>query len=137
MNARLEKWFSNPDGKTRYKIAVDAENFVECPVKKILFSAGLQVIKDDSIPFPEKWSLTVFGNQRVQWFVDLQIPIGTLPWEKQTLDTANGMRRADTPFMKKKDLVDIINKIMVKEIEYNKVNPNVKPEFRNLALRSD
>lgn len=135
MNARLEKWFSNPDGKTRYKIAVDAENFVECPVKKILFSAGLQVIKDDAIPFPEKWSLTVFGNQRVQWFVDLQIPIDTLPWEKQTLDTANGIRRADTPFMKKKDLVDIINKIMVKEIEHNKVNPNVKPEFRNLVLR--
>lgn len=135
MNARLEKWFSNPDGKTRYKIAVDAENFVECPTKKVLFTAGLQVVKDDAIQSTAKWSLTVFGEERVKWFVELQIPVDCLPWEKNTIAIANGIKRADTPNMRKCELMEIINKIMVKEIEYNKVNPMVKPEFRNLTLR--
>lgn len=135
MNARLEKWFSNPDGKTRYKIAVDAENFVECPTKKVLFSAGLQVVKDDAIQSTAKWSLTVFGEERVQWFVDLQIPIEALPWERQTLAIASGIKRADTPNMKKAELLAIINKIMVKEVEYMSHNSLIKPEFRNLVLK--
>lgn len=135
MNARLEKWFSNPDGKTRYKIAVDADNFVECPTKKVLFSAGLQVVKDDAIQSTAKWSLTVFGEERVQWFVDLQIPIEALPWERQTLAIANGIKRADTPNMKKAELLAIINKIMVKEVEYMSRNSLIKPEFRNLVLK--
>jgi hypothetical protein len=135
MNARLEKWFSNPDGKTRYKIAVDAEDFVECPAKKVLFSAGLQVVKDDAIQSTAKWSLTVFGEERVQWFVDLQIPIEALPWERQTLAIANGIKRADTPNMKKAELLAIINKIMVREVEYMSHNSLIKPEFRNLKLK--
>jgi hypothetical protein len=135
MNARLEKWFSNPDGKTRYKIAVDAENFVECPTKKVLFSAGLQVVKDDAIQSTAKWSLTVFGEERVQWFVDLQIPIEALPWERQTLVIANGIKRADTPNMKKAELLAIINKIMVREVEYMSHNALIKPMFRNLKLK--
>lgn len=135
MNARLEKWFSNPDGKTRYKIALDAENFTNCPTKKVLFTAGLQVVKDDAIQSTAKWSLTVFGEERVKWFVELQIPVEHLPWEKNTLAIANGIHRADTPNMRKKDLMDIINKIMVREVEYCKVNPNTKPEFRNLTIR--
>ncbi len=135
MNARLEKWFSNPDGKTRYKIAVDADNFVECPTKKVLFSAGLQVVKDDAIQSTAKWSLTVFGEERVQWFVDLQIPIEALPWERQTLAIANGIKRADTPNMKKAELLAIINKIMVKEVEFMSRNSLIKPEFRNLVLK--
>lgn len=135
MNARLEKWFQNPDGKSRYKIAVDADNFTNCPTKKVLFSAGLQVVKDDAIQSTAKWSLTVFGEERVKWFAELGIPVDCLPWEKNTIAIANGIKRADTPNMRKCELMEIINKIMVKEIEYNKVNPMVKPEFRNLELK--
>jgi hypothetical protein len=135
MNARLEKWFSNPDGKTRYFIVVDGDEFVECPVKKVRFAAGLQVVKDDAIQSTAKWSLTVFGEERVQWFVDLQIPIEALPWERQTLAIANGIKRADTPNMKKAELLAIINKIMVREVEYMSRNSLIKPEFRNLKLK--
>jgi hypothetical protein len=134
MNARLEKWFTNGD-KTRYKIAVDAENFVDCPTKKVLFSAGLQVVKDDAIQSTAKWSLTVFGEERVKWFAELGIPVDCLPWEKNTIAIANGIKRADTPNMKKTELLAIINKIMVREVEYMSHNSLIKPEFRNLKLK--
>ena len=135
MNARLEKWFSNPDGKTRYFIVLDADEFVECPVKKVKFSAGLQVVKDDTIQSTSRWSLTVFGEERVKWFADLQIPVDTLPWEKNTIAIANGIKRADTPYMKKSQITDILNKIMVREVESMSHNALVKPEFRNLKLK--
>lgn len=135
MNARLEKWFSNPDGKTRYFIVVDADEFVECPVKKVKFAAGLQVVKDDTIQSTSKWSLTVFGEERVKWFADLQIPVDTLPWEKNTIAIANGIHRADTPLMRRCDLMKIINEIMVREVEYMGRNANIKPMFRNLVLK--
>lgn len=135
MNARLEKWFSNPDGKTRYKIAVDADNFTNCDVKKILFSAGLQVVKDDNIEGSAKWSLTVFGEERVKWFAEFGIPVEALPWEKNTIAIANGIKRADTPNMTKKELLTYINKIMVREVQYMKINPQTKPEYRFLELK--
>lgn len=135
MNARLEKWFSNPDGKTRYKIAVDADNFVECPVKKVVFSAGLQVVKDDNAQTTARWSLTVFGEERVKWFAEFGIPVEALPWEKNTICIANGIHRADTPYMRKPELMEIINKIMVREVEYMGRNLLTKPEFRDLKLK--
>ena len=134
MNAILEKWFTNGD-KTRYKIAVDAENFVDCPTKKVLFSAGLQVVKDDAIQSTAKWSLTVFGEERVKWFAEFGIPVDCLPWERNTIAIANGIKRADTPNMTKKELLGYINKIMVREVEFCKVNPMTKPEFRFLTLK--
>ena len=135
MNAKLEKWFSNPDGRTRYFIVIDGEEFVECPTKRVRFSAGLQVVKDDRVSTPARWSLTVFGEERVKWFVELGIPVDCLPWEKNTIAIANGIKRADTPSMRKAELLEIINKIMVKEVEYMGENPNTKPEFRNLVLK--
>jgi hypothetical protein len=134
MNARLEKWFTNGD-KTRYKIAVDAENFVDCPTKKVLFSAGLQVVKDDAIQSTAKWSLTVFGEERVKWFAELGIPVDCLPWEKNTIAIANGIKRADTPYMKKAELISILENLMEREVEYMEVNAMIKPEYRNLKLK--
>ena len=134
MNARLEKWFSNGD-KTRYKIAVDAENFMDCPTKKVLFSAGLQVVKDDAVQSTAKWSLTVFGEERVKWFAELGIPVDCLPWEKNTIAIANGIHRADTPLMRRCDLMKIINEIMVREVESMSHNALVKPMFRDLKLK--
>lgn len=135
MNARLKKWFSNPDGKTRYKVVLDADNFIDCPVKEVHFSNGIQVVKDDNSPLAEKWSLTVFGEERVNWFVEFQIPIDALPWEKNTIAIANGIKRADTPYMKKAEIVAILNKIMVREVESMSHNALAKPEFRNLKLK--
>lgn len=134
MNARLEKWFTN-GYKTRYKIAVDAENFTNCPVKKVLFSAGLQVVKDDSVQSTAKWSLTVFGEERVKWFAELGIPVDCLPWEMNTITIANGINRADTPNMKKAELLAIVNEIMVREVELMKRNSLAKPMFRDLKLK--
>ena len=134
MNARLEKWFTN-GYKTRYKIAVDAENFANCPVKKVLFSAGLQVVKDDSVQSAAKWSLTVFGEERVKWFAELGIPVDSLPWELNTITIANGINRADTPNMKKAELLAIVNEIMVREVELMKRNSLAKPMFRDLKLK--
>ena len=58
-----------------------------------------------------------------------------LPWEKNTIAIANGIKRADTPNMKKAELIAIINKIMVREVEYMSHNSLIKPMFRNLKLK--
>ena len=134
MEIKLEKWFTNGD-KTRYKIALGADNFVECPVKKILFSNGLQVVKDDSAPTSSRWSLTVFGEERVKWFAEMQIPVEALPWEKNTISIANGIKRADTPYMKKAELISVLESLMEREVKYMGRNVMIKPEYRNLKLK--
>ena len=135
MNARLQKWFSNPDGQTRYRIILDADEFVECPTKFVRFSAGLQVVSDSRCDTPARWQLTVFGEERVQWFVDLGVEIESLPWEKEVLNTANGIHRADSKYMRKKDLMELLNKVMVREVEYMGRNALTMPQFRNLKLK--
>ena len=93
------------------------------------------MVKDDNIEGSAKWSLTVFGEERVKWFAEFGIPVEALPWEKNTIAIANGIRRADTPNMTKKELLTYINKIMVREVQYMKINPQTKPEYRFLELK--
>ena len=66
MEIKLKKWFVNGD-KTRYKVVLPANNFVEFPegVKEVHFSAGIQVVKDDSVPVTANYMLTLFGENRV------------------------------------------------------------------------
>ena len=135
MEIKLKKWFENPDGKTRYKVVVPAENFVECPTKEVHFTAGIQVVKDDTIENPAKYNLTLFGEQRVQWLKDLGILTTGLSWQRETLNIANGITQATTIYMKKKDIVAVLEKVMPLEIADMGNNPMTKPEFCNLKLK--
>lgn len=135
MEVKLKKWFENPDGKTRYKVVVPAENFVECPTKEVHFTACIQVVKDDTIDNPAKYNLTLFGEQRVQWLKDLGIPTTGLSWQRETLNIANGINQATTEYMKKKDLISLLEKVMPLEIGEMSKNPMTKPEFCNLKLK--
>ena len=132
---KLKKWFENPDGKTRYKISLPAENFVECPVSEVEFTACLQVVKDDTIESNEKYNFTVFGKERVEWFKELGVKTTGLSWQKETLNIANGIDQATSVYMKKKDIVELLERFMPYEIENLKYNALVKPEFSNLKLK--
>ena len=135
MVVKLKKWFENPDGKTRYKISLPAENFVECPVSEVEFTACLQVVKDDTIESNEKYNFTVFGKERVEWFKELGVKTTGLSWQKETLNIANGIDQATSVYMKKKDIVELLERFMPYEIENLKYNALVKPEFSNLKLK--
>lgn len=135
MEIKLKKWFVNGD-KTRYKVVLPASNFVEFPekVKEVHFSAGIQVIKDDSVPGTANYMLTLFGENRVQWLKDLDINTTGLSWQRETLNIANGINQATTEYMKKKDLISLLEKVMPLEIIASNNNAMTKPMFRNLTL---
>ncbi len=135
MVVKLKKWFENPDGKTRYFIALPGENFVECPTAEVLFSANIQVVKDDTIEGNKKYNITLFGKERVEWLKELGIPTTGLSWQRETLNTANGITQATTEYMQKKDAVAVLEKIMPLEVEFARNNALIKPEFRNLKLK--
>ncbi len=135
MEIKLKKWFVNGD-KTRYKVVLPASNFVEFPegVKEVHFSANIQVVKDDSVPGTANYMLTLFGENRVQWLKDLGIKTTGLSWRREVLNTANGIHQATTEYMKKKDLIAVLEKVMPLEIIASNNNALTKPMFRNLTL---
>lgn len=135
MEIKLKKWFVNGD-KTRYKVVLPASNFVKFPegVKEVHFSANIQVVKDDSVPGTANYMLTLFGENRVQWLKDLGIKTTGLSWRREVLNTANGINQATTEYMKKKDLIAVLEKVMPLEIIVSNNNALTKPMFRNLTL---
>lgn len=135
MEIKLKKWFVNGD-KTRYKVVLPASNFVEFPegVKEVHFSANIQVVKDDSVPGTANYMLTLFGENRVQWLKGLGIKTTGLSWRREVLNTANGINQATTEYMKKKDLIAVLEKVMPLEIIASNNNALTKPMFRNLTL---
>lgn len=135
MEIKLKKWFVNGD-KTRYKVVLPASNFVKFPegVKEVYFSANIQVVKDDSVPGTANYMLTLFGENRVQWLKDLGIKTTGLSWRREVLNTANGINQATTEYMKKKDLIAVLEKVMPLEIIVSNNNALTKPMFRNLTL---
>ena len=135
MEIKLKKWFVNGD-KARYKVVLPANNFVEFPegVKEVHFSAGIQVVKDDSVPGTANYMLTLFGENRVQWLKDLGIKTTGLSWQREVLNTANGISQATTEYMTKKDLISVLEKVMPLEIIASNNNALTKPMFRNLTL---
>ena len=98
------------------------------------FSANIQVVKDDSVPGTANYMLTLFGENRVQWLKDLGIKTTGLSWRREVLNTANGINQATTEYMKKKDLIAVLEKVMPLEIIVSNNNALTKPMFRNLTL---
>ena len=135
MEIKLKKWFVSGD-KTRYKVVLPACNFIEFPadVKEVYFTAGIQVVKDDSISGTANYVLTLFGENRVQWLKDLGILTTGLSWKGEPLDPANGISQATTEYMKKKDLIAVLEKVMPLEITNSNNNEMTKPIFKNLKL---
>ena len=135
MEIKLKKWFVNGE-KTRYKVVIPASNVVKFPegVKEVYFSANIQVVKDDSVPGTANYMLTLFGENRVQWLKDLGIKTTGLSWRREVLNTANGINQATTEYMKKKDLIAVLEKVMPLEIIVSNNNALTKPMFRNLTL---
>lgn len=134
MEIKLKKWLSNPDGKTRYKVVLPGSNFVERPTKEVYFTNCVQVVKDNTIDSPAKYSLTLFGEDRVNLLKELGIKTTELSWQRTTLNIANGINQATTEYMKKKDIISLLEKVMTFEVEYSKRIGIMEPEFRNLVL---
>ena len=135
MEIKLKKWFVSGD-KTRHKVVLPACNFIELPdhVKEVYFTAAIQVVKDDSVPGTANYVLTLFGENRVQWLKDLGILTTGLSWKGESLDPANGISQATTEYMKKKDLIAVLEKVMPLEITNSNNNEMTKPMFKNLKL---
>ena len=131
MEISLKKWFSNPDGKTRYKVILPAENFVSLPTKFVAIGMEFQVMKSEG----QGYRLTLFGERRMGWLESVGVTPTGLSWKDETLNLANGIHQASTPWMKKKELVAVIEKIMPMEINSWRTNDLIKPQFRNLELK--
>ena len=130
MEIKLRKWFVNGD-KTRYKVMVPASEFTNLPTKEVAVGLEFQVIKAEGLGY----RLTLFGERRMGWLESVGVTPTGLSWKDEVLNTANGISQFSTPWMRKKDVVSVIGKIMPLEIESWKSNDLIKPQFRNLELR--
>ena len=131
MEIKFKKWFSNPDGKTRYKVVLPADNFANLPTKEVAIGLEFQVMKSEG----QGYRLTLFGERRMGWLESVGVTPTGLSWKDETLNLANGIHQASTPWMKKKELVAVIEKIMPMEINSWRTNDLIKPHFRNLVLK--
>jgi hypothetical protein len=130
MEISLKKWFSNPDGKTRYKVILPAENFVSLPTKFVAIGMEFQVMKSEG----QGYRLTLFGERRMGWLESVGVTPTGLSWKDEILNSTNS-HQASTPWMKKKDVMAVIEKIMPLEINSWRTNDLIKPHFRNLELK--
>jgi hypothetical protein len=130
MEISLKKWFSNSDGTTRYKVVVPAVAFLNCPVKEVHISAFFQVMKKEG----EGYRLSLFGESREGWFESAGVVPTWLSWKDEVLNTANGIHQWSSPWMKKKELMSVLEKVVPMEISSWKNNALMQPEFRNLKL---
>ena len=51
------------------------------------------------------------------------------------LNTANGIDQFSTPWMKKKEVIEVLEKVMPFEVASWKKNMFIKDEFRNLIVK--
>lgn len=138
MEIKLKKWFSNPDGKTRYKIVLPQSDFVEgtCPTKEVCLTGYIQVVKDDTIKGSAKYNLTLFGEERVKYLEQLNIPTTGLSWQRETLNVATGIHQATTEYMKKADLLAVLEKVLRLEFADTSRYSNVyKACFTGLKIK--
>ena len=131
MIVKLKKWFTNLNEElTRYKVVLPAENFANCPGKEVLVSLGVQVIKGDL-----GYRLTLFGESREGWLECAGLNPTGLSWKDEVLNTANGINQFSTPWMKKKEVIEVLEKVMPFEVASWKKSPFIKDEFRNLIVK--
>lgn len=137
MEIKLKKWFTNPDGKTRYKIVLPQSDFVEgtCPTKEVRVTADFQVVKDDTITGSAKYNLTLFGEERVKYFQELGIPTTGLSWQREALNVANGITQATSEYMKKAELLAVLEKVLRLEFTGEKYSTVFKTYFKGLKLK--
>jgi hypothetical protein len=80
------------------------------------------------------YRVSLFGN-REGWLEDAGvIPVG-LSWKDEVLNTANGISQWSSPWMKKKEVIAVLEKLMPKEVASWRDNMLVKPEFSNLVIK--
>ena len=126
MEISLRLWFGNDD-YIRYKIVLPADNFTNCPTKEVRITSGLQVIKSAM-----GYRLTTFGDSRRGWLA----MAGVVPTGKSWDDGDKRYSIQDsTPWMKKKDLIAVLERIIPMEIATWDGNALIKEEFRNLIIK--
>lgn len=125
MEIKFKKWFENAE-YTRYKIVLPADNFTNCPTKEVRITSGLQVLSGEN-----GYRLTTFGDIRRGWLESVGITPTGLAWDDG--DTRYSIQ-SSTPWMKKKDLVAVLEKIMPLEMATWKSRTDIKGMFRNLTL---
>lgn len=126
MEISLRLWFGNDDF-IRYKIALPADNFTNCPTKEVRITDGLQVIKSAM-----GYRLTTFGDNRRGWLA----MAGVVPTGKAWDDGDKRYSIQDsTPWMKKKDLIAVLERVIPMEIATWADNQGIKEQFRNLKIK--
>lgn len=128
MVIKFKKWFES-DGLARYKVVLPAENFKSLPTKEVSFALGFQVLKGE-----DGYRLTIFGEDKRGWLESTGVTPTGLSWKDETLNTANGITQWSTPWMKKKDLLAVVERLVPMEIASWRNNDLIKPQFRNVEL---
>jgi hypothetical protein len=130
MEIKLKKWFVNGD-KTRYKVILPASDFEYLPTEQVIVGFEFQVMKCED----KGYRLTLFGERKMGWLEKVGVIPTGLSWKDEILNTANGIHQESTPWMRRKDLMSVIESVMPMEIESWKDNDLIKPHFRNLELK--
>lgn len=130
MEIKLKKWFANGD-TTRYKVVIPASEFVDYPYKEVQITAFFQVIKKEGIGY----RLTLFGQSREGWLENCGVTPTGLSWKEETLNIANGINQWSSPWMKKKELMAVLEKAVPMEIDHWKYITVNNPVFSNLKLK--
>ena len=128
MDIKFKKWFTNGD-KTRYKVVLPSSDFTNLPTSEVSIGLEFQVIKGDG-----GYRLTLFGERRKGWLESVGVTPTGLSWCDETLNLTNGISQWSTPWMRKKDLVAVIERIVPLEIASWRDNDLIKPQFRDLKL---
>ena len=79
--------------------------------------------------------VTLFGESREGWLECAGLNPTGLSWKDEVLNTANGINQFSTPWMKKKEVIEVLEKVMPFEVASWKKNMFIKDEFRNLIVK--
>ena len=124
MTIKFKKWFDNGE-YTRYKVVLPAENFTNCPTKEVRIDSSFQVISKGN-----EYRVTTFGETRNGWLERAGVAPTGLDWS----DSEKGVGQWSSPWMKKKDLLVVLERLIPLEIATYRDNPFIKEQFRNIEL---
>ena len=123
---------------------LDIESFVDAFIVQEFFkqvdyatSSTRFYIKDGKLYEGPVWDFDLSSGNCSSSYYKSYNNVNTtgLSWQRETLNIANGITQATTIYMKKKDIVAVLEKVMPLEIADMGNNPMTKPEFCNLKLK--
>lgn len=127
MIIKFKKWFEE-GGFTRYKIVLPAENFTNCPTTQVILSIP-QIVKGEN-----GYRITLFGKGFEGFLERLGITPTGYTWDDEK-PVGTRCVSFSTPWLKKKDILAILENLLPMLFDSWAYNQWVKPQFQDLKLK--